>query len=162
MAFWNTKKPQTPPEPDIRTYEAEPPHYEPVEHPPRFRYALSTDGVYRKPALRQDKALISCVGDMLAEEKLYKSHLIGGRTDFHDVFAFVRPYFAASDLTVGNLETMLCAAAPYTGEQYKVDGKYHCNAPQSFLDAVRQAGFDFLMLANTTTWTAVPPAFGRR
>lgn len=123
MAFWNTKKPQTPPEPDIRTYEAEPPHYEPVEHPPRFRYALSTDGVYRKPALRQDKALISCVGDMLAEEKLYKSHLIGGRTDFHDVFAFVRPYFAASDLTVGNLETMLCAAAPYTGEQYKVDGK---------------------------------------
>ena len=31
MAFWNTKKPQTPPEPDIRTYEAEPPHYEPVE-----------------------------------------------------------------------------------------------------------------------------------
>lgn len=41
MAFWNTKKPQTPPEPDIRTYEAEPPHYEPVEHPPRFRYALS-------------------------------------------------------------------------------------------------------------------------
>lgn len=148
MAFWNTKKPQTPPEPDIRTYEAEPPHYEPVEHPPRFRYALSTDGVYRKPALRQDKALISCVGDMLAEEKLYKSHLIGGRTDFHDVFTFVRPYFAASDLTVGNLETMLCAAAPYTGEQYKVDGKYHCNAPQSFLDAVRQAGFDFLMLAN--------------
>lgn len=148
MAFWNTKKPQTPPEPDIRIYEAEPPHYEPVEHPPRFRYALSTDGVYRKPALRQDKALISCVGDMLAEEKLYKSHLIGGRTDFHDVFAFVRPYFAASDLTVGNLETMLCAAAPYTGEQYKVDGKYHCNAPQSFLDAVRQAGFDFLMLAN--------------
>ena len=148
MAFWNTKKPQTPPEPDIRTYEAEPPHYEPVEYPPRFRYALSTDGVYRKPALRQDKALISCVGDMLAEEKLYKSHLIGGRTDFHDVFTFVRPYFAASDLTVGNLETMLCAAAPYTGEQYKVDGKYHCNAPQSFLDAVRQAGFDFLMLAN--------------
>lgn len=148
MAFWNTKKPQTPPEPDIRTYEAEPPHYEPVEHPPRFRYALSTDGVYRKPALRQDKALISCVGDMLAEEKLYKSHLIGGRTDFHDVFTFVRPYFAVSDLTVGNLETMLCAAAPYTGEQYKVDGKYHCNAPQSFLDAVRQAGFDFLMLAN--------------
>ena len=119
-----------------------------MEHPPRFRYALSTDGVYRKPALRQDKALISCVGDMLAEEKLYKSHLIGGRTDFHDVFTFVRPYFAASDLTVGNLETMLCAAAPYTGEQYKVDGKYHCNAPQSFLDAVRQAGFDFLMLAN--------------
>lgn len=116
MAFWNTKKPQTPPEPEIRTYEAEPPHYEPVEHPPRFRYALSTDGVYRKPALRQDKALISCVGDMLAEEKLYKSHLIGGRTDFHDVFTFVRPYFAASDLTVGNLETMLCAAAPYTGE----------------------------------------------
>jgi UDP-N-acetylmuramoyl-tripeptide--D-alanyl-D-alanine ligase len=148
MAFWNTKKPQTPPEPDIRTYEAEPPHYEPVEHPPRFRYALSTDGVYRKPALRQDKALLSCVGDMLAEEKLYKSHLIGGRTDFHDVFTFVRPYFAASDLTVGNLETMLCAAAPYTGEQYKVDGKYHCNAPQSFLGAVRQAGFDFLMLAN--------------
>lgn len=95
MAFWNTKKPQTPPEPDIRTYEAEPPHYvrtggAPAPLPLRPVH----DGVYRKPALRQDKALISCVGDMLAEEKLYKSHLIGGRTDFHDVFTFVRPYFA--------------------------------------------------------------------
>lgn len=132
MAFWNTKKPQTPPEPDIRTYEAEPPHYEPVEHPPRFRYALSTDGVYRKPALRQDKALISCVGDMLAEEKLYKSHLIGGQTDFHDVFTFVRPYFAASDLTVGNLETMLCAAAPYTGEQYRWTANTTATRPSRF------------------------------
>lgn len=156
MAFWNKKV--AVPKPDqasLRRYEAEPPHYKPVWHrshhqpvdcPPR--YTLSADGVYGKPATRQDKALISCVGDMLVEEKLYKSHLVGRRTDFRDVLSFVRPYFAASDLTVANLETMLCASAPYTGEQYKVDGKYHCNAPQEFLDAVRLADIDFLVLAN--------------
>lgn len=149
MAFKKEKHAPLPPShSDIRAYEAEPPHYQPTKHTPSSRYTLSSDGVYRKSALRQGKALISCVGDMLVEEKLYKSHLVGSRTVFNDVLTFVRPYFVASDLTVGNLETMLCASAPYTGEQYKIDGKYHCNATQEFLDAVRQAGFDFLVMAN--------------
>ena len=94
------------------------------------------------------KATIVCVGDMLCEEKLYKSHVTKRGFDFRDIFTFVRPIFMAADLTIGNLETMVCTNAPYTGEQYKIDGKYHCNAPVEFLDAIHDAGVDFLMLSN--------------
>lgn len=49
---------------------------------------------------------------------------------------------------IGNLETTVCESSPYTGEQYKVDGKYHCNAPTEFLDAIKRAGFDCLVMSN--------------
>ena len=133
---------------DIALYEVEAPHYEPVEHDAPPRYVAQPDGSYRRTSPATGRAVINCVGDMLVEEKLYRSHYINGQTDFHDIFQFVRPVFAASDLTIGNLETMVCDSAPYTGEQYKIDGKYHNNAPETFLAAIKDAGFDFLMLSN--------------
>ncbi len=133
---------------DVNLYEAEKPHYEPVVRDAPPCYVAQPDGSYRRTSPPTGRAVVSCVGDMLVEEKLYRSHCINGQTDFHDVFQFVRPVFAASDLTIGNLETMICHSAPYTGEQYKVDGKYHNNAPEEFLTAIKDAGFDFLMLSN--------------
>lgn len=133
---------------DVNLYEVEKPHYEPVMRDAPPRYVEQPDGSYRRTSPPTGRAVVSCVGDMLAEAKLYRSHCINGQTDFHDIFQFVRPVFAASDLTIGNLETMICTGAPYTGEQHKVDGKYHNNAPVEFLAAIRDAGFDFLMLSN--------------
>lgn len=114
-------------------YETVSPEYAEVKHG-----FTSNDG----------EAVITCVGDCLAEEKMYKSHLFGDRFSFDDVFAFVRSYFLNSDLSIANLETMICENAPYTGEQYKIGGKYHCNAPIEFLNAVKNAGINFLMLSN--------------
>lgn len=135
---------------EIQKYEREAPHYDPVEHPQvGSRYVRCADGHYKlKKSSAVGEAVILCVGDMLCEAKLYNAHCFGGNFNFHDVFSFVRPILQKADLTVGNLETTICSFAPYTGEQYKIDGKYHCNAPEEFLDAVVQAGLDFLALAN--------------
>lgn len=135
---------------EIQKYEREAPRYTPVVHAQRLsRYTKRDDGRYELiKGSAANEAVILCAGDMLCEGKLYKFHYFGGNFNFHDVFSFVRPILQKADLTIGNLETTICSTSPYTGEQYKVDGKYHCNAPVEFLDAVAQAGFDFLALAN--------------
>lgn len=94
------------------------------------------------------EVVITCAGDCLVEEKMYKSHLFGGRFSFDDVFTFVKSYFLSSDLSISNLVTMISENAPYTGEQSKIGGKYHCNAPVEFLRAIKNAGINFLMLSN--------------
>ncbi len=131
-------------------YEKELPHYTPVARDTvSARYHSIGNGSYQYAFHTGDNtATILCTGDMLCEEKLYQSHLSGNRFYFHDIFHYVQPLFKKADLVAGNLETTICSTSPYTGEQYKVDGKYHCNAPEEFLDAIRAAGFDFLMLAN--------------
>lgn len=61
--------------------------------------------------------------------------------DFHDVFSDIKPFFAAADLTFGNLETTFKGSEPYTG--YPV-----FNAPDAFADALKEAGFDILQTTN--------------
>lgn len=114
-------------------YEITPPEYDEVKHS-----FISED----------NEAVITCVGDCLVEEKMYKSHLFGEHFGFDDVFQFVKQYFLNSDLSIANLETMICENAPYTGEQYKIGGKYFCNAPAEFLRAIKNSGINFLMLSN--------------
>jgi len=134
---------------EIKKYECEAPHYLPVMHTKRTTYEKCGDAFYRLTETgTSDEVKILCTGDILCEEKLYNAHNYNGRFNFHDIFSFIRPLLQDADLTIGNLETTICSSSPYTGEQYKIDGKYHCNAPIEFLDAISQAGYDFLMLAN--------------
>ena len=134
-------------------YEVEAPKYQPVVRDPRLksRYIPVSEGEYELIAQsksKDDVVRITCVGDMLCEEKLYRAHVFREGFDFSDVFSFARPVLMDSDLSIGNLETTICESSPYTGESYKIDDKYHCNAPQEFLEAVKTAGFDFLMMSN--------------
>ena len=130
-------------------FEKVPPQYETVSHADmrNRRFTKVEENVYRAHT-RENVATITCVGDMLCEEKMYHAHRENGNFFFHNVFQYVRPFFCRSDLVIGNLETCLCEDAPYTGEQYKVEGRYHNNAPIELLDAIQQAGFDFLVMAN--------------
>ncbi len=134
----------------VERYEQEAPHCAPVKRPARAsRYEKDASGNYIYDAgAAEHSATILCAGDMLCEEKLYNAHYDGMRYYFHDIFSFIRPEFKKADLVIGNLETTICESYPYTGEQYKVDGKYHNNAPVEFLDAIWEAGFDLLTLAN--------------
>ena len=134
---------------EIRKFECEAPRYTAVERTPRNgRYVKVKDHYVKSGQDNSNEALLLCTGDMLCEEKLFLSHRQGDKFSFYDIFSFVYPYFLNSDLTIGNLETTICSNSPYTGEQYKIDGKYHCNAPAEFLDAIKAAGFDMLVLAN--------------
>lgn len=65
-----------------------------------------------------------------------------GSYDFNYTFEPVYKYLQSPDLTVGNLETV------FAGEEVGYSD-YPCfNTPDSFLDAIKNAGFDVLTTAN--------------
>ena len=98
--------------------------------------------------VRSKTARIMFVGDItcFARQMTESETLMG--YDFFYEFQQVKPIFAQSDLTVGNLETMVVPEAPYRTEKLVSEQNYHCNAPLEFLDAVRRAGIDVVTNAN--------------
>lgn len=113
------------------------------------RYIKGSDGWWYVPgAVEGDKALLSCVGDLMCEPRMTEAHRYGSSYFFHPLFQYVRGIFQASDFCVGNLETTLTDKAAYAGDYHCIAGKYHCNGPACYLDAVSYAGFDALVTAN--------------
>lgn len=84
----------------------------------------------------------------MCEEKMYKAYNFDDKFLPYGIFYYVKKVFAEADFVIGNLETTICEEAPYTGEEYKINGKYHCNAPASYLDILKYAGFDMFALSN--------------
>lgn len=116
------------------------------EDVPRFE---NHNGWWRNPAaFESGKALLSCVGDLICEPRLTRAHRYGDSVFFHPLFQFVRPILRQSDFVVGNLETTVTTLTPDAGQFHTVAGKYHCNTTESFLDALRYAGFDGVVNAN--------------
>ena len=113
------------------------------------RYVLGPDGWWYDPSAKQTgKALLSCTGDLMCEPAMTNACRFGDSYFFHPLFQFVRPILKGSDFTVGNLETLIGNASPYAGQYHRVNRKFHCNGPESYLDALRYAGFDALVTAN--------------
>ena len=113
------------------------------------RYAKNSDGWWEIPgAVASNKALFSCVGDLMCEPRMTAAHRYGDSYFFHPLFQYVRDIFHSSDFAVGNLETTLTDMAAYAGDYHCIAGKYHCNGPECYLEAVGYAGFDALVTAN--------------
>ena len=113
------------------------------------RYVLGDDGWWYDPSAKQTgKAILSCTGDLMCEPAMTNACRFGDSYFFHPLFQFVRPILKGSDFTVGNLETLIGNASPYAGQYHRVNRKFHCNGPESYLDALRYAGFDALVTAN--------------
>lgn len=114
------------------------------------RYVKGADGYWYNPdAIENGKAVISCTGDIMCEPNQHRAYKYGDQYFFHPQFKFVRGIFKNSDFVVGNLETTLSDMTPYADKLHKLEsGGYHCNAPKSYLDAIRYAGFDALVNAN--------------
>lgn len=138
-------------------YEAYPLEYipftrkkaEPVREPEVPRYTRGDDGVWRRTDEEESgKAVIMITGDLMCQTRQQQA----GKTDkgysFGGSFSRVEAVFDKADLVAGNLEATLSESAPYMAEQNKVEGYPHLNAPASFLEAVRNAGFDMLMMSN--------------
>ena len=65
----------------------------------------------------------------------------GGVYDYSDCFTYIAPEITAADYAVCNLEVPLGGGPDYTG--------YPCfSAPDSYAEALRDAGFDMFMTAN--------------
>ncbi|MDR3180751.1 MAG: CapA family protein [Prevotellaceae bacterium] len=79
-------------------------------------------------------------GDVMAHQKQINAAKTAGGYSFEPCFEFVKPYFAAADVTVANLEVTL-AGEPYSG--YPT-----FSAPDALATALQQAGVEVLLTAN--------------
>lgn len=92
------------------------------------------------------RARLLFVGDIMAHRPQVNAarHFGAGSYDFRPQFKEILPLLSGADLLIGNLETVLGGArtdADYTG--YPL-----FNTPDSLLDALKDAGFNILLLAN--------------
>ena len=86
---------------------------------------------------------ITFTGDLMCHVPQYEnSKGPNGVYDFNPSFAYVKSYLSAADLTMGNLElTFAGTTIPYAG--YPT-----FNAPDTYAEAVKNAGFDFVVTSN--------------
>lgn len=113
------------------------------------RFCKQENGWWHNPqAQKSGKALLCCTGDLICEPRLIRANRFGDTVFFHPLFQYVRPILRQADFVIGNLETTVSDLTPDAGKFHTVAGKYHCNTTESFLDALRYAGFDGLVNAN--------------
>ena len=80
---------------------------------------------------------------MMHQGQLDAAYRTGGDYDFSGYFDAVAPWISAADYAVVNLET------PVAGPKYS---GYPCfNAPDKYVDALIEAGFDMMLTANNHT-----------
>lgn len=86
---------------------------------------------------------ISFVGDLMNHTDVFEyARVTSDSFDFNPYFDFVKDEISSADFAIANLETVVF------GESKKPSGYPLFNAPISFLDALKFAGFDILALAN--------------
>ena len=87
---------------------------------------------------------VRAVGDLMVHKKqLDIAKRDDGSYDFHPQYALIASSLADADYTIANMETTI---GQYENRPYS--GFPMFNTPESLLDAVRDAGVDFLTLAN--------------
>jgi len=84
---------------------------------------------------------VMCLAGQLSAAKTSKGW------NFKPVFSLVKPIFDKADYVVGNLETVV-AGAKAGVTQFNQKGNPKINAPVEFADALKYAGFDFMVTAN--------------
>lgn len=96
------------------------------------------------PVATTKTAKLAVVGDIMVHDYQYNEAYdpATGEYDFMHNFQDVKQYFEGNDLVIGNLELTF-------GGPDKPYSSFPCfNTPDSFLDAVKDAGFDLLTTAN--------------
>ena len=127
-----------------------------MNYGPYTRYSAIADPIryvkegskYHQIVKTGDTAKIMCAGDLMCEPAMSRAVCFNGKFLFESCFSPVRSVFTASDFAIANLETMIYPDAPYAVDKHRIDGRYHCNAPVEYLEALRYAGLDALAMAN--------------
>ena len=88
-------------------------------------------------------ATLCFVGDLMCHSTQFNYAKVGTDTfDFTGVYKEVKQYLSAADLAIGNLETVIA------GKNKGYSGYPYFNAPDDFIFALKDAGFDLLITAN--------------
>ena len=91
---------------------------------------------------------LTFLGDIMAESPVLKAaKRPGGKYDFKGVFAPSKDLLSKSDYIIGNLET------PLAGKEAKYSECHACfNAPDEYVDAIKDAGINLLSTVNNHTF----------
>lgn len=104
----------------------------------------TNDTIPAEPVEQQDhKVSLLFVGDLMQHGVQYKAALNAGdgkKYDYEEVFRYVKDEISAADVAIGNFETTTAGGAPSTYPQF--------NAPDEYMIACKDAGFDILLTAN--------------
>ncbi|MCD7744604.1 MAG: CapA family protein [Lachnospiraceae bacterium] len=115
------------------------------------RYTQSEEtGIWKNPDAEETQdAVIMMVGDMMCTGKQTRlAATDDGTYNFNDSYEYVSDLISQSDFAIGNLETMLSSSWPYMCNEAYIDNKANCNAPSTYLDAVKSGGFDAVVMSN--------------
>lgn len=145
----------------VERFELRQPSYSTVERSEtdlddRFissRFTLS-DGAYQGKSQLPDSVRLMMVGDLMAGYFIQAPAYRNGEYSFDWNFAQIRDLLGQSDVAIANMETMISPSAPYTRETQYVDTRAHLNSPESYLQAVRKAGFDCVIGAQNHAYDA--------
>ena len=101
-------------------------------------------GTTEPPPVTSTDATILSAGDIIAHLAQMKyAKAVGGDTyDFSNSFKYIKDIVSSADYAVANFETTLA------GPDVEYTGYPRFNAPDSLLDAVKDAGFDMMLFAN--------------
>lgn len=106
----------------------------------------SSEGEKSESLIQQDSivtATLCFVGDLMCHSTQFNYAKVGTDTfDFTGVYREVKQYLSVADLTIGNLETVIA------GNNKGYSGYPYFNAPDDFIYALKDAGFDLLITAN--------------
>lgn len=88
-------------------------------------------------------ASLCFVGDLMCHSTQFNYAKVDADSfDFRGVYREVKKYLTEPDLTIGNLETVIA------GTSKSFSGYPYFNAPDDFIYALKDAGFDLLVTAN--------------
>jgi poly-gamma-glutamate capsule biosynthesis protein CapA/YwtB (metallophosphatase superfamily) len=114
----------------------------------RFQYFFIDAQLEEKPGnpKLEDSVLTATlcfVGDLMCHSTQFNYAKVDADSfDFTGVFREVKPYLSNADLTIGNLETVIA------GKSKSYSGYPYFNAPDDFIYALKDAGFNLLTTAN--------------
>ena len=114
----------------------------------------SIDPIYPKLTSAEEDQLenaykIVFSGDLILLEDQVKRAYTGDSYDFSPLFEYTKPYLSSADLAIGVFEgPMAGSEGGYSSSNYDDGKELSLNFPDSFADAVQNAGFDLVTTAN--------------
>ena len=105
---------------------------------------VATEAVVTEPKLEVvSTASISVQGDLLMHRPVMKTCQLDDDTyDFSSLFQYIVPELSKYDYNIANLETT------FGGPDYPYQGNPNFNAPDTFADDLKKAGFHMLLTGN--------------
>lgn len=87
-------------------------------------------------------------GDLMCKGNQQVLAFDGKNYDFTPTFKYVKNIFKEADYVMGNLETVVSPNLPLSKDKDYMQTRPYLNAPIEWLDAIKWAGYDGLILAN--------------